>query len=91
MSDEHAVESPPHEAVTGPEATAPRAPAPQPSTPRAPALEPPAPRPRRRGPGAFTLLVLPGLVTLSTVAGFLALTGGFPDDGSAEGRPSGTY
>ncbi|MFJ1807132.1 MULTISPECIES: M23 family metallopeptidase [unclassified Streptomyces] len=85
MSDEHAVESPPHEAVTGPEATAPQAPAPQPSAPRAPAQEPPAPRPRRRGPGAFTLLVLPGLVTLSTVAGFLALTGGFPDDGSAEG------
>nr|WP_314223998.1 M23 family metallopeptidase [Streptomyces sp. DSM 40713] len=47
-----------------------------------PAPEAPAPRPRRRGPGAFTLLVLPGLVTLTTVAGFLALTGGLPDDWS---------
>ncbi|MET8164491.1 M23 family metallopeptidase [Streptomyces sp. NPDC005329] len=47
------------------------------------APEPPAPRPRRRGPGPFTLLVLPGLVTLTTVAGFLALTGGLPDDWSA--------
>nr|WP_234438219.1 M23 family metallopeptidase [Streptomyces sp. 303MFCol5.2] len=47
-----------------------------------PTPEAPAPRPRRRGPGPFTLLVLPGLVTLSTVAGFLALTGGLPDDWS---------
>ncbi|MFI5874892.1 M23 family metallopeptidase [Streptomyces sp. NPDC051445] len=80
MSDEHAVETPAHEAVTGAETTAPQAPAPQ-----APAQEPPVPRPRRRGPGAFTLLVLPGLLILSTVAGFLALTGGFPDDGNAAG------
>nr|WP_307167820.1 M23 family metallopeptidase [Streptomyces rishiriensis] len=50
--------------------------------PQAPAPRTPAPRPRRRGPGPFTLLVLPGLVTLTTVAGFLALTGGLPDDWS---------
>ncbi|MFI7498170.1 peptidoglycan DD-metalloendopeptidase family protein [Streptomyces sp. NPDC049687] len=42
--------------------------------------EPPAPSPRRRGPGPFTLLVLPGLLTLAAVAGALALTGGLPDD-----------
>ncbi|MEU9669321.1 M23 family metallopeptidase [Streptomyces bobili] len=40
----------------------------------------PMPRPRRRGPGAFTFLVLPGLLTLSAVAGVLALTGGLPSD-----------
>ncbi|MEV5493310.1 M23 family metallopeptidase [Streptomyces bobili] len=40
----------------------------------------PTPRPRRRGPGVFTFLVLPGLLTLSAVAGFLALTGGLPSD-----------
>nr|WP_264925558.1 peptidoglycan DD-metalloendopeptidase family protein [Streptomyces sp. A012304] len=50
---------------------------------------PPQPRqsgstPRRRGPGPFALLVLPGLVTLAAVAGFLALTGGLPSD-SGEG------
>ncbi|MEU9313473.1 M23 family metallopeptidase [Streptomyces sp. NPDC048256] len=50
-----------------------------------PAPEAPGPRPRRRGPGPFTLLVLPGLVTLTTVAGFLALTGGLPDDWSPGG------
>ncbi|MFC7986135.1 M23 family metallopeptidase [Streptomyces sp. NPDC057336] len=38
----------------------------------------PAPRRRRRGPGPFTLLVLPGLVTVTGVAAFLALTGGLP-------------
>ncbi|WP_329223358.1 M23 family metallopeptidase [Streptomyces sp. NBC_01485] len=43
-----------------------------------PRPQPPAPRPRRRGPGPFTLLVLPGLLTVSVVAGFLVLTGGFP-------------
>ncbi|MFI1921165.1 M23 family metallopeptidase [Streptomyces sp. NPDC020377] len=72
MSDEPAVETPGYETVAAPEAPAPVTPAP----------EAPAPRPRRRGPGPFTLLVLPGLVTLSTVAGFLALTGGLPDDWS---------
>ncbi|QJT07327.1 peptidoglycan DD-metalloendopeptidase family protein [Streptomyces asoensis] len=65
-----------------PEAPAPVAPAPEAPAPEAPAPEAPAPRPRRRGPGPFTLLVLPGLVTLTTVAGFLALTGGLPDDWS---------
>ncbi|MGW7379056.1 M23 family metallopeptidase [Streptomyces sp. NPDC054794] len=38
------------------------------------------PSPRRRGPGPFTLLVLPGLVTALAVAGFLTLTGGFDPD-----------
>lgn len=33
---------------------------------------------RRRGPGPFTLLLLPGLVTVTGVAAFLALTGGMP-------------
>lgn len=83
MSDEPAVETPPHVAVTAPEITGPEVPA-----PKAPAPAPPAPRPRRRGPGPFTLLVLPGLITLSAVAGFLALTGGLPDDLSpGEGAP----
>ncbi|MDX2678306.1 M23 family metallopeptidase [Streptomyces soliscabiei] len=53
-------------------------PAGEPATPPPP--RPPAPGPRRRGPGPFTLLVLPGLVTLSVVAGFLVLTGGLPAD-----------
>ncbi|WP_020129586.1 peptidoglycan DD-metalloendopeptidase family protein [Streptomyces sp. 303MFCol5.2] len=77
MSDEPAVETPGYETVAAPEAPAQETPAPVTPTPEAP-----APRPRRRGPGPFTLLVLPGLVTLSTVAGFLALTGGLPDDWS---------
>lgn len=77
MSDEPAVETPAYETVA-----APRAPAREIPAPVAPAPEAPAPRPRRRGPGPFTLLVLPGLVTLTTVAGFLALTGGLPDDWS---------
>ncbi|MGC9438347.1 M23 family metallopeptidase [Streptomyces sp. WG5] len=33
---------------------------------------------KRRGPGPFTLLVLPALVTVTGVATFLALTGGMP-------------
>jgi murein DD-endopeptidase MepM/ murein hydrolase activator NlpD len=33
---------------------------------------------RRRGPGPFTLLLLPGLVTVTGVAAFLVLTGGLP-------------
>ncbi|MEU6569899.1 M23 family metallopeptidase [Streptomyces parvulus] len=33
---------------------------------------------KRRGPGPFTLLLLPALVTVIGVAGFLALTGGLP-------------
>ncbi|MFG3028315.1 M23 family metallopeptidase [Streptomyces sp. NPDC048253] len=77
MSDEPAVETPAYETVAAPEAPAEETPAPV-----TPAPEAPAPRPRRRGPGPFTLLVLPGLVTLTTVAGFLALTGGLPDDWS---------
>jgi len=77
VSDEPAVETPGYETVAAPEAPAQETPAPVTPTPEAP-----APRPRRRGPGPFTLLVLPGLVTLSTVAGFLALTGGLPDDWS---------
>ncbi|MFE6821751.1 M23 family metallopeptidase [Streptomyces sp. NPDC057690] len=77
MSDESAVETPAYETVAAPEAPARETPAPVTPVPEAP-----APRPRRRGPGPFTLLVLPGLVTLTTVAGFLALTGGLPDDWS---------
>ncbi|MGW6010070.1 M23 family metallopeptidase [Streptomyces sp. NPDC055210] len=37
------------------------------------------PKRARRGPGPFTLLVLPGLVALMGVAGFLAYTGGLDD------------
>ncbi|WP_405764783.1 M23 family metallopeptidase [Streptomyces sp. NBC_00080] len=77
MSDEPAVETPAYETVAAPEA-----PARDTCAPVTPVPEAPAPRPRRRGPGPFTLLVLPGLVTLTTVAGFLALTGGLPDDWS---------
>ncbi|MFB6549999.1 peptidoglycan DD-metalloendopeptidase family protein [Streptomyces sp. NPDC056405] len=33
---------------------------------------------KRRGPGPFTLLLLPGLVTVTGVAAFFALTGGLP-------------
>ncbi|MFI8946488.1 M23 family metallopeptidase [Streptomyces sp. NPDC053750] len=43
-----------------------------------PRREEPAPKRRRRGPGPFTLLLLPGLVTVTGVATFLALTGGLP-------------
>ncbi|MFF3200916.1 M23 family metallopeptidase [Streptomyces sp. NPDC002962] len=82
MSDEPAVEIPAYEAVAAREAPAQEAPASVTPAPVTPAPEAPAPRPRRRGPGPFTLLVLPGLVTLTTVAGFLALTGGLPDDWS---------
>ncbi|MFC7994887.1 peptidoglycan DD-metalloendopeptidase family protein [Streptomyces rochei] len=50
--------------------------------------EEPTPRRRRRGPGPFTLLLLPGLVTVTGVAAFLALTGGlptpWPEDAEAE-------
>ncbi|WP_405625477.1 M23 family metallopeptidase [Streptomyces sp. NBC_00016] len=77
MSDEPAVETPAYETVAAPQDPARETPAPV-----TPAPEAPTPRPRRRGPGPFTLLVLPGLVTLTTVAGFLALTGGLPDDWS---------
>ncbi|WP_406005109.1 peptidoglycan DD-metalloendopeptidase family protein [Streptomyces sp. NBC_00637] len=92
MSDEPTVETLAQEAVPASEVTSPETPATDPPAPHAPAPDAPAsaapvpdapaPRPRRRGPGAFTLLVLPSLVTLTTVAGFLALTGGFPDDWS---------
>ncbi|MEV1067942.1 M23 family metallopeptidase [Streptomyces sp. NPDC050263] len=69
MSDEPAVDTrTAHEPETAP-------PPPHPAAP-----QPSAPPPRRRGPGAFTLMVLPGLLTLSVVAGFLALTGGLPTD-----------
>lgn len=47
--------------------------------------------PRRRGPGPFTLMVLPALVAASGVAGFLVLTGGL-DPGEPQGataRPTG--
>ncbi|MFD6284649.1 M23 family metallopeptidase [Streptomyces sp. NPDC060205] len=37
------------------------------------------PKRARRGPGPFTLLVLPGLVALMGVAGFLAYNGGLDD------------
>ncbi|MGW0944835.1 M23 family metallopeptidase [Streptomyces sp. NPDC002623] len=73
MSDEHAVET---RTATDEPATAP------PPPPR-----PSAPPPRRRGPGAFTLMVLPGLLTLSVVAGFLALTGGLPTDWAQDESP----
>lgn len=45
---------------------------------QAPAREPAAKQPRRRrrgGPGPFTLIVLPGVVTLTGVFAFLSLTG----------------
>ncbi|MFF3504544.1 M23 family metallopeptidase [Streptomyces sp. NPDC003247] len=60
------------------------APAPGPADP-----EPAAARTARKGPGPFTLLVLPGLLTLSAIAGFLALTGGLPSDWT-EGEEPGT-
>lgn len=47
----------------------------------------PVPRPRRRGPGPVTLLVLPCLVALPGVAGFLALNGGFPPDWAQDSGP----
>lgn len=75
MSDDGALETRPHETRTAEEP--PDAARPTPVPPRS---EPVARRTPRRGPGAFTLLVLPGLLTLSAVAGFLALTGGLPAD-----------
>jgi murein DD-endopeptidase MepM/ murein hydrolase activator NlpD len=47
----------------------------------------------RRGPGPFTLLVLPGLVALVGVAGFLAATGGLSaawPQGSSDPAPTAT-
>lgn len=85
MSDEQAVETPPHETALAPEPVTPQAAAPGVNTPHAQAQASPAARPGGAAPGAFTLLVLPGLVTLSAVAGFLALTGGLPDDWSTQG------
>ncbi|MFF3935220.1 M23 family metallopeptidase [Streptomyces phaeofaciens] len=85
MNDEQAVETPPRNAperdtlardTPGHEDPAQVSRA----APEAVTAASPAARPRRKGPGAFTLLVLPGLLTLSAVAGFLALTGGFPPD-----------
>ncbi|WP_405624393.1 M23 family metallopeptidase [Streptomyces sp. NBC_00076] len=49
-------------------------------------------KPRRRGPGLFTVVVLPGLVTLTGIVGWLVLTGGLspdPPQNSAPG-PVGT-
>lgn len=69
----------PRSAATGPAAA---------QTAPAPAQEPPpagerggrAPARRRRGPGPFALIVLPGLVTSTGVVAFLALTGGLGTD-----------
>ncbi|MGC9495845.1 M23 family metallopeptidase [Streptomyces sp. WG7] len=50
----------------------------QPEQPEPPGQPEQAGKRRRRGPGPFTLLVLPALVTVTGVATFLALTGGMP-------------
>jgi murein DD-endopeptidase MepM/ murein hydrolase activator NlpD len=49
--------------------------------------EQPKQRRKRRGPGPVVLLVLPGLVTLSGVAGFFALNGGFPVESEQDAGP----
>ncbi|MDT0611175.1 M23 family metallopeptidase [Streptomyces lancefieldiae] len=51
---------------------------PEPAPAPAPEQQARAGKRRRRGPGPFTLLVLPGLVTVTGVATFLTLTGGLP-------------
>ncbi|MFI6035103.1 M23 family metallopeptidase [Streptomyces sp. NPDC051315] len=79
MSDDGALDTRPHEAHTAEEPTEAAGPTPAPPRPG-----PTAARSPRRGPGPFTLLVLPGLLTLSAVAGFLALTGGLPADWSSD-------
>ncbi|MEH0467802.1 M23 family metallopeptidase [Streptomyces hayashii] len=58
-----------------------------PSQPAVSTSRPVAPQPRRRGPGLFTVVILPALLTLSTVAAFLALTGGIPGDEDAGPNP----
>ncbi|MFJ8146358.1 peptidoglycan DD-metalloendopeptidase family protein [Streptomyces sp. NPDC096048] len=50
----------------------------QPARPEQPGRPEQAGKRKRRGPGLFTLLLLPGLVTVTGVAAFLALTGGLP-------------
>ncbi|MER7053640.1 M23 family metallopeptidase [Streptomyces sp. NPDC000351] len=42
---------------------------------------------KRRGPGPFTLLLLPGLVTITGVAAFFALTGGLPSPWPEDSEP----
>ncbi|MGW7281344.1 M23 family metallopeptidase [Streptomyces sp. NPDC054844] len=50
----------------------------RPERPEQPGQPEQAGKRKRRGPGPFTLLLLPGLVTVTGVAAFLALTGGLP-------------
>jgi murein DD-endopeptidase MepM/ murein hydrolase activator NlpD len=52
-----------------------------------PEQQEPARKRRRRGPGPFTLLLLPGLVTVTGVATFLALTGGLPTPWPEDAEP----
>ncbi|MFF4585445.1 M23 family metallopeptidase [Streptomyces sp. NPDC001388] len=89
MSDQHAVDTPHAEhPAPGHDTERPGTSA-QENSPDRSAAAPgsSAARPRRRGPGPFTLLVLPGLLTLSAVAGVLALTGGLPDDRTPDDGP----
>ncbi|MDX2548518.1 M23 family metallopeptidase [Streptomyces sp. WI04-05B] len=82
MSDDNAVGTPPHETPTAVRQIGTTQDVADP-----PEREQPVERPRRRGPGFFTLMVLPCLVTLSAVAGLLALTGGLPGDGPSDADP----
>ncbi|MFI5569920.1 peptidoglycan DD-metalloendopeptidase family protein [Streptomyces sp. NPDC051740] len=60
----------------------------EPATAESAATEPR--RRRRRGPGAFILIVLPGVVTLTGVLGFVSLAGGFDTDPSADPMQGGS-
>ncbi|GGS06670.1 peptidase [Streptomyces humidus] len=83
MSEEQAVEAPRQQTAEEPaRQTAEEPPQQTESAPRTVAEQP-----RRRGPGLFTVVVLPALLTLSAVAGFLALTGGLPGDEDAAADP----
>ncbi|MEV0219830.1 M23 family metallopeptidase [Streptomyces sp. NPDC050704] len=75
MKDDGAVRAPAQEAAASAEAADPAR-----ESTVSPQQKPAGQRPRRRGPGPFTLLVLPSLVTVCAVAGFLVLTGGLPAD-----------
>nr|WP_308114513.1 M23 family metallopeptidase [Streptomyces sp. ISL-12] len=80
---------PAHPEPPGPSAPlAPQAPFDSPA-PLEPDGQPPEQKERRkrRGPGPVVVLVLPGLLTLSGVAGFFALNGGFPVDSEQEAGP----
>ncbi|MEU1047542.1 M23 family metallopeptidase [Streptomyces sp. NPDC005897] len=79
MNDERLTVAQPADGTDGPGPAPNRPQPPGPPDRPDPSEQPEQPRRRkRRGPGPFTLLLLPGLLTVTGVAAFLAL-GGLPD------------